>query len=184
VFGFCREFVVSSSGDTKLISDARLAPIMIARLYCLVPHIRTEIALHFSVISAPITSLRPFLRTFHLNYTVDSKGASKYGTRSGDHNRPRDSYYRLDPISDSRKVIASQQQREQWESGATARASRPQGQDMGAELAHGSIGRAVSQDDLLPEHSKSLSITPMPRERIAIQKTVDWTIQYEGSGSP
>lgn len=170
---------------------------MIARLYCLapqnnpdptftsiVPHITTEIALHFSVISASITSLRPFLRTFHLDYTVDSKGTSKNGTRSGDRSRPRDSYYRLDPISDSKNVVASQQRRGHWDAGATASASRSQGRDMGTEMAHGPIGRAISQDGLQPEQSKSLRATAMPRERIVIQKTVDWTVQYEGSGSP
>ncbi|XWX01395.1 hypothetical protein V2A60_009422 [Cordyceps javanica] len=47
-----------------------------------VPHIITEAALHFAVISASITSLRPFLRTLHLDYTVGSKGSREHATQS------------------------------------------------------------------------------------------------------
>lgn len=170
---------------------------MIARLYYLapefnedptltniVPHITTEIALHFSVISASITSLRPFLRTFHLDYTVGSSGRSKYGTRSANHSaqrsrnasRPR-SYVRLQSVSkgaaskQNSKATVSKSRQDSWEMHAAAYTTSSN--DVERQQPAEQFGRADSQDQLVPGNGAESGLV--------IQKTVDWSIQYEDS---
>ncbi|KAJ3495379.1 hypothetical protein NLG97_g3437 [Lecanicillium saksenae] len=170
-----------------------LIPIMIARLYYLapefnsdptltniVPHITTEIALHFSVISASITSLRPFLRTFHLDYTIGSSGNSKYAARSGNHSgtrsrnqsRPR-SYVRLQSVGkggtgkQNSKATVSKSRQDSWEMPAAAYTTSTN--DVERQQPE-QFGRAGSQDHLVPNGAES---------GLVIQKTVDWSIQYE-----
>lgn len=178
---------------------------MIARLYYLapefnddptltniVPHITTEIALHFSVMSASITSLRPFLRPMHLDWTIDTSGHSKYGTRSAGHSatrsrnqsRPR-SYIRLESVGkgggkgkmNSSKATVSKSRQDSWEMQAAAyTTTASQGYGRGDDLEHQQpsehLGQAESQDELV-------SSSPPLDSGLVIQKTVDWSIQYE-----
>lgn len=136
------------------------------------------------------------LRTFHIDYTIDSKGNSKYGKRSvtgsaqrsRNQSRPR-SYIRLESLSknggggagkqSSSRATVSKDRQDSWEMQASAYAtsSSRRGDDM--ELQEQQVqttphfGRADSQDELVPGR-------PRPDESgLVIQKTVDWSIQYE-----
>lgn len=140
----------------------------------IVPHIATEAALHFSVVSASITSLRPFLRSFHQDYTIDSKSASKHSVRSGDNSRRRESYYRLETLTkagvQAGTVVVAQG------------GNLSDEQSMGYPAAAHQQGReTTSQDELVPTARgdwEQMQRAAMPG-RMGIQKTVNWSVQYE-----
>lgn len=93
------------------LTPARLIPLVAVRLFYLSPSqnpdptftsilasILTEAVLDFCLISASLTSLRPFLRPFHSGYIVDSVGAPGSGLRSGIRTRSHDVYYTLSAV--------------------------------------------------------------------------------------
>lgn len=64
----------------------------------IVPNIITEAIMQFSIISASVTSLKPFLRSLHPAHMVSSAAESS-GLVSSDRAGSRgDVYYRLDPL--------------------------------------------------------------------------------------
>ena len=95
----------------------RLIPVVVVRLFYLspsenseptvtsiIPNIITEAALELCLISACITSLKPFLQPVHSGYMVNtSVGAPGSSFRSGMRQKSQDSYYMLSTVKESDK---------------------------------------------------------------------------------
>ncbi|OAQ60790.1 hypothetical protein VFPPC_16769 [Pochonia chlamydosporia 170] len=181
-----KRLVVLSVFSVRLL----LIPLVIARLYLLspavntkptftsiVPSIVSEATLHFSVIFTSVTSLRPFVRTFHVDCRVDGRTKSKHNIRSGDDSRPLDSYHRLDNLRDS---DANRQESNTFGWRAVAYPARTH-----VYATHKSSGAeaTVSEAELISRRSNEA--TPSSQsylaDTMAIQKTVSWSFQYEQS---
>ena len=71
----------------------------------IVPNIITEAIIQFSIISASVTSLKPFLQSLHPAHMVSSAAESS-GLVSTDRTGSRgDVYYRLDPLKPVAKPL-------------------------------------------------------------------------------
>ena len=97
--------------SSRNLTPDRLIPIVAIRLFYLSPsensdptitsiiaNILTEAALELCLISACITSLKPFLQPIHSGYIVNSVGAPGSGLRSGIRAKSQDSYYMLSTV--------------------------------------------------------------------------------------
>jgi hypothetical protein len=70
----------------------------------IIPNIVTEAALELCLISACITSLKPFLQPVHSDYMVNnSAGQPGSSFRAGKRAKSQDSYYMLSTVKDSDK---------------------------------------------------------------------------------
>lgn len=198
-FGF-RLLYVSHLLYLLFLITSSLIPIVAVRLFYLspkrnpdptfssiVPNIMTEGVLQFSIISASITSLRPFLRSLHPGYAVNSNGTQKSGHRSTNRSGSQDPYYRLDVVSKRDKYGAT---------GTPGAHLRPLGGlSEGHAIAYPAKPRLRKEDaqDIEPgwsankgklDSSKSLtedtdSIDAAVPDPGVIRKTTDWAIRYE-----
>lgn len=153
----------------------------------IIPNIITEGVLQFSIISASVTSLRPFLRSLHPGYAVDSSGTQRSGLRSANRSGSQDPYYRLDVISKTGKGGVP---------GALGSGLRPpEGLTAGHAIAYPAkphlrkddqqdveLGQSLSKGKL--DSSKTLtddtdSIDTVAQDPMVIRKTTDWVIRYE-----
>ncbi|OAQ60691.1 hypothetical protein VFPPC_06800 [Pochonia chlamydosporia 170] len=144
----------------------------------IVPSIVTEVTLHFAVMSASITSLRPLLRTFETTYNLESKNTSQQDSRLNSQLKSGHAYH---ASYDSRlTIIKDHANQQQW----TDELSLP-------NLAYSSLGHAPrlnrvstavtavhNKDDLVTRASLA-SREGLPADAIIIQKTLDWEVQYE-----
>lgn len=184
----CSLIVCSSSSsphvDPVLTTD-RLIPLVAARLWLLspgvnanptdtsiVPSIITQATLHFSVLSASITSLRPFLRTFHMDYKWDSKVTSK-------RNYSSTGYTTTGPSAKNVHGTSSQsgQADRHWADDFTD----PSGTDAHFLNRPSTGGTARNNDGILAwAHVDEIQTRPpFPAKAMVIRKTVDWTVDYE-----
>ena len=147
--------------------------------------------------SASVTSLRPFLRPFHLGYIVDSVGAPGSGLRSGFRTRSQDPYYMLSAVKGTNKDGTAQTVTSTRPAsvGSTAsqhgiaypesvkpkpeKAVRPDLSDqLGVTSAQGrQYSNKVRRDD-------TESIDSAGSDQMIIRKTRDWSIQYEDDHQP
>lgn len=160
----------------------------------IIPHIATEVALHFSVFSASVTSLRPFLRTMHLELTVSSYGRSGYGygprsagpsaNRSRNQSQPR-TYIRLESVS--KRTAANQtgnpppstSQQELWKNESTAHTTSSSYNNHGPPQQEPDWRRQEESQNAhaLDSHSAS------SESGLVMQRTIDFSIAYENNGS-
>lgn len=172
-------FPPCASSSPNLTPD-RLIPIIAVRLFYLSPaknpdptfnaiiaNILTEAALEYSLMSACVTSLRPFLRPFHSGQIVDSVGA----------------YYALSAIKGTNIDGAAQ---------TVKSIQRPSG-SMGSHHGTTYPGSVVLRPDrgdqqavISPRsrrHSSKVrrdeSVDSAGSDQMIIQKTKDWSVQYE-----
>lgn len=198
-FGFRLLCVSLPAITSSILTKIRLIPIIATRLFYLspaknpdptfssiIPNIITEVALQFSIISASVTSLRPFLRSLHPGYTVDSSGThNRSGLRSGIRTGSQDPYYRLDAISKKGRSEVS--------GSVTANDRSTDGLAPGHGIAYPGklhtradkgdieLGRSSSKTKLssaMASTADSDSIDGMP-DPMVIRKTTDWVIRYE-----
>ena len=176
----------------KELTIARLVPLVAARLYLIspdvdsdptytniIPDILTEITFHFSVISASITSLRPFLRTFHIEYAADSKIASRRSYQAAV--RPR-----IQPHSASRTTQGANRNSGQASPECTEDFTRPNLPYPSITHVHVvnrvSTGKPLGDDGLFVRSSIEL-LPPlhqmMRADSMVIQKTMDWAVEFE-----
>lgn len=180
-----------SSCIAEILKQRRLIPLVAIRLHLLspsvntlptstsiVPSIVTEVTLHFAVMSASITSLRPLLRTFETTYNLESKNTSQRDSRLNSQLKSGHAYH---ASYDSRlTIIKDHANQQQW----TDELSLP-------NLAYSSLGHAPrlnrvstavtaihNKDDLVTRASLA-SREGLPADAIIIQKTLDWEVQYE-----
>jgi hypothetical protein len=156
----------------------------------IVPNIITEGALQFSIISASITSLRPFLRSLHPGYAVDSSGTKRSGLRSTNRSGSQDPYYRLDVISKQGKAgvpgtLGSVLRPSEGLTAGHAMAYPAQSHLRKDDLQDIELGRSASKGKL--DSSKTLtedrdSIDTAVPDPMVIRKTTDWVIRYENDG--
>jgi hypothetical protein len=188
-------FPPCASSSPNLTPD-RLIPIIAVRLFYLSPaknpdptfnaiiaNILTEAALEYSLMSACVTSLRPFLRPFHSGQIVDSVGAPGSGLRSGILSKSQDSYYMLSAIKGTNIDGASQ---------TVKSIQRPSG-SMGSHHGTTYPGSVVLRPDrgdqqavISPrsrQHSSKVrrdeSVDSAGSDQMIIQKTKEWSVQYE-----
>jgi hypothetical protein len=154
----CRLVYVSrpiKSFSHNLTPD-RLIPIVAIRLFCLSPsensdptatsiiaNILTEAALELCLISACITSLKPFLQPIHSGYIVNSVGAPGSGLRSGIRAKSQDSYYMLSAAkgADNDGTLVSLNELPQAKAAGGADGDRKLRNDVSTALAAGRGGR-------------------------------------------
>ncbi|KAF5136352.1 hypothetical protein E5D57_000112 [Metarhizium anisopliae] len=168
-----------------VLTTNRLIPLVAARLWLLspgvnanptntsiVPSIITQATLHFSVLSASITSLRPFLRTFHMDYKWDSKVTSK-------RNYSSTGYTTTGPSAKNVYGTSSQsgQADRHWADDFTD----PSGTDAHFLNRPSTGGTARNNDGILAwAHVDEIQTRPpFPAKAMVIRKTVDWTVEYE-----
>ncbi|KID81634.1 hypothetical protein MGU_11011 [Metarhizium guizhouense ARSEF 977] len=176
-----KRLVILSAFAARLL----LIPLVAARLWLLspgvntdptdtsiVPSIITQTTLHFSVLSASITSLRPFLRTFHMDYKWDSRVTSK-------RNYSSTGYTTTGPSSKNVYGTSSQ-------GGETDRHWADDFTDSSGTDAHfinrpSTGGTTRNNDGLLAwVHVDEIQRRPpFPAKAMVIRKTVDWTVEYE-----
>ncbi|EFY85039.1 hypothetical protein MAC_08922 [Metarhizium acridum CQMa 102] len=136
------------------------------------PSIITQFTLHFSVLSASITSLRPFLRTFHMDYKWDSKVTSKRNYSSTGYTTTGSSSKNVYGTS-----LQSGRADRQWADDFTD----PSGTHARFMNRPSTGGTARNIDGLLAwKHVDEIQTRPsFPAKTMVIQKTVDWTVEYE-----
>lgn len=71
----------------------------------IIPHILTEAAMNFALVSTSITSLKPFLKPFHTGAVLNTVGGEASGPYSGSHMRVQ-GLYKLTPRSKDSKDAA------------------------------------------------------------------------------
>ena len=111
-------FLVLCRTHGRLIHEIRrLIPIIAVRLFYLspdenydptltsiIPHILTEAAMSYALISTSITSLKPFLKPFHAGAVVNTVGGKGSGAYSGSHPRGQ-GIYMLSSVSNDPKGV-------------------------------------------------------------------------------
>jgi hypothetical protein len=115
VYVYASTYTICEARSHHLTRD-RLIPVVVVRLFYLspsenseptvtsiIPNIITEAALELCLISACITSLKPFLQPVHSGYMVTSVNAPGSSFRSGKRAKSQDSYYMLSTVKESDK---------------------------------------------------------------------------------
>ena len=188
------------------LTPDRLIPLVATRLFYLYPQenpdptftgiiasILTEAALEFSLMSASVSSLRPFLRPFHSGYIVNSVGAPGSGLRTG----PQDPYYMLSAVKGTNKDETIQ---------TVKSTRRPSLGSEGSQLGYtypGSVKpnpQAVVRPDLGDQqaadsapgrqHSSKVrrddmeSVDSVGSDQMIIRKTKEWSVRYEDDHQP
>ena len=172
----------------KLTQLLRLIPIVATRLFYLspnenydptltsiLPHILTEGALEYAIISTSVTALKPFLKPFHTGAILNTVGGDGSGQHSGSHSGGQD-IYMLNSISTDKKDN-SQSTRTTVPSGN--RNTDPQSRSK-FYTGHGKGTAVISsrgdahRDDIESVHSNS-------SERMIIRTKKEWAVRYEDS---
>ncbi|TQV95266.1 hypothetical protein V2A60_009690 [Cordyceps javanica] len=162
------------------------------------PLVWQQVALGYSLIAALLIALIPFIRSFHTGMVMNVQNMSGSGEHAGSSARSRDNVYRLRnlskystrgggsssnnsqpvrsrPLSETavtQSVSRPGETQEQW------RSMRPSDDDAGSDRSPD--GAAVPA---VPAAAAAAAADgqhyPQQQEPIIIQKTVDWSVQYE-----
>jgi len=176
------------SPSRKLTQLLRLIPIVAIRLFYLspsrnhnptvtsiLPHIWTEGALEYAIISTSVTSLKPFLRPFHTGAIVNTVGGGGSGLYSG--SRPREQgIYMLNSIGTDKKcggqTTTTTARSEDGNTGPQPRSKLYTGNIEGVTMV--SSGGDPHRDDIDSVESNS-------SERMIIRTTKEWAVRYENA---
>lgn len=138
------------------------------------PLVWQQVALGYSLIAALLIALIPFLRSFHTGMSLNVQHTTT-GER-GSSARSRDHGYRLRNMSKNSAKQESGSRSEPLSQAKMTRSKSPTG-DAPAWLETRS--NSCSEDSSIEGQKQQ----PQPPDPFVIQKTVDWSVQYEQNES-
>lgn len=132
------------------------------------PLVWQQVVVGYSLISALLIALMPFLKSFHTGMGVDVRGIT-HGSSSG-RGGSNQYGYRLEQLSKNSRHANSSSTSPAEDEQALA----------SSRWTNSSQPRLVSSSKSKVEsEATAVSVASPPSKGIGIQKTVDWSVQYE-----
>jgi hypothetical protein len=179
--------VLSTFG--KLTQLHRLIPIIGLRLFYLspneshdptvtsiLPHILTEAAMDYAIVSTSITALKPFLKPFHTGAIVNTIGGGGSGLYSGSHSGTP-GIYMLSSVAKGKEDIGKAT------TSSVRSGSIHNDSQLRAKLYNDNKGEGTTVVLSRPDRCREdiESVESNGSEQMIIRTTKEWAIRYENS---
>jgi hypothetical protein len=143
----------------------------------IIPHILTEGAMDFALVSTTITALKPFLKPFHTGAIVNTVGGTGSGLYSGSRSGQPQGIYMLTSVARNKKEIG-QTTTTSVNSDSGRYSTRPKQK---LYMGNTEAGKTTVSSQPTERGTDIESVDSTGSERMIIRTTTEWNVRYEHS---